>query len=249
MHMSKGFDAATPLNATTAASFKSNGYEFVCRYLVPAASAWKALTKTEADVIQASGMKIVSVFETTADRALGGRGAGLIDGAIASQCAVDVGQPEGSTIYFAVDFDPTPDQMSAVIAYIKGANDATPNYSTGVYGSYDVVTAVRAAGAASHVWQTYAWSGGKLADCQIFQYQNGEQYDEDRSFGLEGWWGTAPLAPAPTSVPTLLDPGVALTVINTWMVPSYNTIKDQGQRDYIHWLANELRKASGLTAE
>ena len=247
--MAKGFDCATPLNATTAASFKSNGYEFVCRYLVPAASAWKALTKTEADVIQASGMKIVSVFETTADRALGGRAAGLIDGAIASQCAVDVGQPVGSTIYFAVDFDPTPDQMQTIIAYIRGANDATPNYSTGVYGSYDVVTAVKAAGAASHLWQTYAWSRGKLADCQIFQYLNGEQYDEDKSFGLEGWWGKDVTAQIPSAQTTKLDPGVALTVINTWMVPSYNSIEDQGQRDYIHWLANELRKAAGLPQE
>lgn len=246
--MAKGFDCATPLNVTTAASFKSNGYEFVCRYLVPAASAWKALTKTEADVIQASGMKIVSVFETTADRALGGREAGLIDGAIASKCAVDVGQPEGSTIYFAVDFDPTPAQMSTIIAYIKGANEATPNYSTGVYGSYDVVTAVKAVGAASHLWQTYAWSRGMLADCQIFQYQNGEQYDEDKSFGLEGWWG-ADVTPSKPAVQTLLDPGVALTVINTWMVPSYNEIRDQGQRDYIHWLANELRRSSGLPVE
>lgn len=245
--MAKGFDAATPLTVETAALFKTNGYEFVARYLVPV-RYWKALTKEEADIIQAAGMKIVSVFETTEDRALGGREAGLADGAIAAQCAVNVGQPNGSTIYFGVDFDPTPDQMTTVIEYIKGANDATQNYSTGVYGSYDVVNAVKVAGAASHTWQTYAWSGGKLADCQIFQYQNGEQYDEDKSYGLEGWWGTDPIA-TPAPVQTKLDPGIALTILNTWMSPSYDATTDQGQKDYIRWLGLELRKASGLPLE
>jgi hypothetical protein len=147
-----------------------------------------------------------------------------------------------------VDFDPAPDQMQTVIEYIRGCNDATPQFPTGVYGSYDVVNAVHGAGAASHMWQTYAWSGGKLADCQIFQWQNGEQYDEDKSFGLEGWWGTEPVTP-PAPISTGLDPGVALTVINTWMVKSYNETKDQGQKDYIHWLANMLRKAASLPLE
>lgn len=127
--------------------------------------------------------------------------------------------------------------MQTIIEYIKGANDATPSYSTGVYGSYSVVNAVKGAGVASHVWQTYAWSHGHLADCQIFQYQNGERYDEENSFGYEGWWGADPVTP-PAPAVIKLDPGIALTVINSWMVPSYNATKDQGQKDYILWLAN-----------
>lgn len=245
--MSKGFDCATPLTKATAESFKSNGYDFVCRYLVPATSAWKALTKAEADIIQAAGMYIVSVYETTADRALGGRAAGLIDGAIAVKCAAEVGQPKGSTIYGAVDFAPTPAQMKTVVEYIRGFNDAMPEFSTGVYGSFDVVNAVKAAGAASHLWQTYAWSRGQLADVQIYQWQNGEQYDEDKSFGLEGWWGTL-AAPAPAAT-TSLDPGVALTVINTWIKKSYDVTSNAEQRNYYHWLANQLRLAAGLELE
>jgi hypothetical protein len=246
--MAKGFDCATPLTTASAAAFKANGYEYVCRYLVPTANAWKALTKVEAEIIQAAGMKIVSVFETTADRALGGREAGLQDGAIALKCAADVGQPEGSSIYAAVDFAPTPKQMQTVIDYIRGFNEATPAYSTGVYGSFDVINAVKGAGAASHFWQTYAWSNGQLADCQIFQYQNGDQYDEDTSYGLEGWWGIEPVTP-PVTVETKLDPGVALTVINSWMVPAYDATTDQGQKYYYHWLANQLRLAAGLPLE
>jgi len=246
--MPKGFDCATPLTVDSAAAFKANGYDYVCRYLVPERFN-KALTRSEADLIQAAGMKIVSVFETTADRALGGREAGLQDGAIAAQCAADVGQPDGSTIYFAVDFNPTPDQMQTIIDYIKGANDATPNYSTGAYGSFDVVNAVKSAGAASHTWQTYAWSRGQLADCQIFQYENGEEYDEDKSFGCEGWWGTDPVMPPVLPDRKPLDPGVALTILNTWMSPSYSKTTDPARKEYIRWLGLELRKAAGLPLE
>ncbi|GAA3408413.1 DUF1906 domain-containing protein [Paenibacillus hodogayensis] len=190
--MTKGFDCATPLTAATAAAFRGDGFEFAGRYLVP--SGWKRLTKEEADLISASGLNIVSVFETTADRALGGRAAGLADGATAVKTAADIGQPEGSAIYFAVDFDATSSQMPAVIEYIRAASEATPNFVTGVYGSYAVVQAVRAAGACSRFWQTYAWSNGAKADfLHIYQYENdvvvnGIGIDRNESFGSEGWW-------------------------------------------------------------
>lgn len=157
--MTKGFDCSTPLTAQTAAAFVKDGYSFVARYLVP--SGYKALTKSEADRISQAGLQIVSVFETTANRALGGRSAGLADGATAVQVAHQLGQPAGSCIYFAVDFDATSAQMATVVAYIQAASEATPEYTTGVYGSYAVMEAVKKAGACSRFWQTYAWSGGK----------------------------------------------------------------------------------------
>lgn len=46
-----------------------------------------------------------------------------------------------------------------------------------------------------------------------------------------------------------LDPGVAQTVINTWMKPAWKATDDASQRKYINWLANELRKAAGLPQE
>ncbi|MDF2715225.1 MAG: hypothetical protein K0R28_2150 [Paenibacillus sp.] len=190
--MAVGFDCSTPLTAATAAAFKSDGYEFVCRYLVP--SGWKRLTAEEADLISASGMQIVSVFETTADRALGGRQAGLQDGAIAMQVAGQVGQPEGSAIYFAVDFDATASQMQTVIEYIRAAGEASPAFPTGVYGSYAVIEAAKAAGACSRFWQTYSWSYGSKADAiHLYQYENdimvnGIAIDRNESYGNEGWW-------------------------------------------------------------
>jgi hypothetical protein len=49
-----------------------------------------------------------------------------------------------------------------------------------------------------------------------------------------------------------LDPGVAQTVINTWLKPSWQAAKDKGdtkQCDYIAWLASEMRKAADIPAE
>ncbi|MEC0210297.1 hypothetical protein P4H70_15270 [Paenibacillus ehimensis] len=60
----------------------------------------------------------------------------------------------------------------------------------------------------------------------------------------------------------MLDAGVANTVIDTWMSPAWKELDAKRQEaeqrgdgtaaaayeqqaDYIHWLANELRKASG----
>jgi flagellar protein FlgJ len=50
-------------------------------------------------------------------------------------------------------------------------------------------------------------------------------------------------------VTDVLDPGVAKTVINTWISPAWHATSDAKQRAYLNWLANELRKAAGLPTE
>ncbi|MDU0201566.1 MULTISPECIES: DUF1906 domain-containing protein [Paenibacillus] len=240
--MAKGFDCSTPLTAQTAAAFVKDGYSFVARYLVP--SGYKALTKSEAEQISQAGLDIVSVFETTANRALGGRNAGLADGATAVQVAHQLGQPAGSCIYFAVDFDATSAQMATVIAYIQAASEATPEYTTGVYGSYAVMEAVKQAGACSRFWQTYAWSGGKKSTfINIYQYlndvsENGIQIDHDESYGSEGWWNTL----TPVNYPlTTHDANVIIPFLSA----GYEATTSLPARAEFNRLANELRKASG----
>ncbi|MZQ81783.1 DUF1906 domain-containing protein [Paenibacillus sp. 5J-6] len=240
--MTKGFDCSTPLTAQTAAAFVKDGYSFVARYLVP--SGYKALTKSEAQRISQAGLEIVSVFETTASRALGGRNAGLADGATAVQVAHQLGQPAGSCIYFAVDFDATSAQMATVVAYIRAASEATPEYTTGVYGSYAVMEAVKKAGACSRFWQTYAWSGGKKSTfINIYQYlndvsENGIQIDHDESYGSEGWWNTLPPVTYPLSTHDA-------NVIIPFLSAGYEATTSLPARAEFNRLANELRKASG----
>jgi hypothetical protein len=252
--MSRAFDCATPLTASVAAAFRRDGFEAVARYLVQ--SGWKALTKEEADRINAAGLNIISVFETTASRALGGRAAGLDDGATAVQVAKQVGQPEGSTIYFAVDFDATAAHMPAVIEYIRAASEATPKFNTGVYGSAAVIKAVQKSGACSRYWQTYAWSRGEvLPGIHIHQYDNGPKgigkpmngitVDLDECYGNEGSWNTLkPAPPVPEVEEYMMTAEDANRIIERWLADEYNLASDD-DKDERHRLANELRKASG----
>ncbi|QQZ60527.1 DUF1906 domain-containing protein [Paenibacillus sonchi] len=260
--MAKGFDCAAPLTKTLAKKFREGGYEFACRYLVP--SGWKRLTKSEAAAISAGGLQIVSVFETTANRALGGRAAGLTDGAAAAQTALAVGQPAGSRIYFAVDFDASAKQMDTIIQYLKAAGEAARNFRTGVYGSAAVVEAAMAAKACTGFWQTYAWSKGRKAEgIHIYQYDNGPKglgqpiygvnVDLNQSSGDVGWWNT---------LTTIQQPDGCAGEVNDYMLnkedankiiafiqAAYMAAGSAESRTEFHRLADELRKASGQAVD
>jgi hypothetical protein len=192
----KGIDCATPLTAKTAAAIAAAGYKFAARYLVPPAYAWKRLTRAEADAIAAAGMQIVSVFETTANRPSGGAANGKADGAAALKEAQLIGQPPGSAIYFACDWDAQQADFDAIEAYLRAAAAQLAGYEVGVYGSYAVVEEMARRGACRHFWQTYAWSRGKKsAKANIWQYKNGvslagHPVDLNESYGGEGWWNT-----------------------------------------------------------
>jgi hypothetical protein len=263
----KGFDCATPLTEKTAVAFKADGMVFVCRYLVP--SGWKALTKAEVDLICGVGLQIVSVFETTDIRALGGYAAGLADGATAVRVAEHVGQPEGTVIYFAVDFEATAAQMKTVAEYIRGCAHSTPTFRTGVYGSYAVVEAMRAAGVCSQFWQTRAWSRGRISDhANLYQYdcgpdglgliENGIKVDLNEGYGDEGSWNIMSKALQVVQLPA----EVANNIIDTYLSKTWFSCDEQRQlaeqegraedeaawkqlRDWQNTIANELRKASG----
>lgn len=257
--MAKGFDCATPLTRTVAKKFRESGYEFVCRYLVP--SGWKRLTQSEAVAISSAGLQIVSVYETTASRALGGRTAGLTDGAIAAQTALAVGQPTGSRIYFAVDFDASAKQMDTVIEYIAAAGEAARNYQSGVYGGIAVIEAAMAARACTGFWQTYAWSKGRKAEgIHIYQYDNGPKglgqpihgvnVDLNLSSGEAGWWNTlSAAAPVPGNAngegkDYMLKKEDADKMI-AFLQAAYMAAGNAESGKEFHRLANELRLASG----
>jgi hypothetical protein len=245
--MIKGFDCATPLTEVTAATFAADGYLFAARYLVP--SGWKALTKEEVEIINKAGLDIVSVFETKADRALGGRAAGLVDGVAAAKVAKRIRQLKGSCIYFAVDFEATASQMKTIIDYIQAASEVTPDYTTGVYGSYAVIEAVRKAGACSKFWQTRAWSYGKKSTAaNIYQYDCGPQglgltmngigVDLNEGYGNEGAWNNLKEEEIMLKVE---DANKIIAVLKAFYGLSPNP--------EIGRLADELRAASGQPKE
>ncbi|HEY3332032.1 MAG TPA: DUF1906 domain-containing protein [Capsulimonadaceae bacterium] len=112
----------------------------------------KCLTRSEAVAITRAGMRIWVVFQNGArtrksfSAALGAR-----DGEFAWNAAQKVGQPGGSAIFFAVDYDPPADDISGFIlpyfdnlelgmeraraSWSKTHQGNAPRYAIGIYGT------------------------------------------------------------------------------------------------------------------
>jgi len=242
----KGIDCATPLNAATIKSLVAAGIGFACRYLVPEQYAWKRLTRSETELITAAGMQIMSVFEISASRPIGGAAAGQTDGAAAYKEAQLIGQPIGTAIYFAVDYDAQPADYNAIETYLRAAGEQIPGYAVGVYGSYAVIEEMARREVAKHFWQTLAWSRGqKSQKTNVYQYKNdvsmaGIGIDLNESFGNEGFWNT--------EVKKKMSAEDANKII-AFLSAAWRATECQAARDEFHRLANELRKVSGQAEE
>ncbi|MBW5447434.1 DUF1906 domain-containing protein [Cohnella sp. CFH 77786] len=247
--MAEGIDCATPLNAKSAKALADAGYRFAARYLVPSSYAWKRLTRSEAEAITEAGMQIISVYETTANRPAGGSPSGQVDGASALREAKAIGQPEGTAIYFAVDYDAGPSDYDEIEAYLRTAAAQIPGYNAGVYGSYAVVEEMAKRRACAHFWQTYAWSRGKKSDkANVYQYRNdvrvaGVAVDLNKSYGNEGWWSLKDDEEVPQ-----MSKDDAIKIIR-FLQAAWNAATTQDDKDEFHRLANEIRKAAGMPLE
>ena len=174
-----GIDCATPLTAQTAAVIKARGYEFAGRYLVPLTGTlrYKALTKAECEAITGAGLRLLTVWETTADRVRGGMAAGAEDGARAVKLAEEYGMPDGAAIYFAVDYDARAGDYGTIEGYLKGARaQLGGRWRVGVYGSFGVIEEMAKRHAADCFWQCVAWSGGKKSPHRhVYQAKFGQR--------------------------------------------------------------------------
>lgn len=155
--MTSGVDYAW--GRPSASALQAAGVAFAARYLSHDTS--KALDRAEADDLAAHGIWIAVVFEDGAQRPLAGYAAGAADAQFAAVQAAAAGMPPGRPIYFAADFDVTPQQQTAVNAYLAGAASALGAQRVGIYGGYYTVKRALDAGAAAWGWQTVGWSGGQ----------------------------------------------------------------------------------------
>ena len=130
---------------------KSNGLDFVARYYRKPDSRWPALSANEARVLSSLGLNVVAVWESHSHkRDYFTYGRGYWDAVAAARQAKGVGQPPGSAIYFAVDFDATVADIYPIDQYFRGitaglaaSSGGTSEYKVGVYGSGAVCDAVK----------------------------------------------------------------------------------------------------------
>ena len=119
----------------------------------------KVLTQMEAEAIANAGLSIFVVYEDGNDPAKFGANLGTFQAQQALICAGDVGQPQGSTIYFAVDFDCSAAQFQQQITpYFSSINAVFASqgspYKIGAYASGLVCQGLLAAGLCSYTWLT-----------------------------------------------------------------------------------------------
>ncbi|GKU82579.1 glycoside hydrolase domain-containing protein [Niallia sp. NCCP-28] len=197
--MVKGFDCATKLNKVSAKALKALGFEYAARYL---GSSWKSFDKAEAATIQAAGLKLISIHQKSANySAYFTEVQGISDAKEAMKNAAAVDQPKGTAIYFAVDFSSQAKDVKNIVKYFKAVKKTLSGYKLGVYGSYNTITAVK--GIADYYWQTYAWSGGKVADfIHMHQFKNdvlagGIKIDHNDVKKTPGHWAEEKVVSAP----------------------------------------------------
>lgn len=134
------------------AAVHAAGYVAVWRYLSTDAS--KNLSKAEAAELHAASLGIGCVWETTAQRALGGAAAGAADGAASAAQAVAVGLPHGCPLLVNIgDFAASSGEVGTIHAYYFAWREATSPWQTGGYGTRYLIDSLYARGARGLFWQ------------------------------------------------------------------------------------------------
>jgi hypothetical protein len=167
--MAQGIDCA--LDCTKKASWiKASGADFVGRYYRNSASRWTPLTHAEGQALSSGGLVIVAVWESKSDVIEHfSYTAGVDEGTSAYRQAMNAGQPAGSPIYFAVDFDASLAGIAeAINDYFRGVahgfdaiSSNNPTYKIGVYGSGNTCAWLLAHQRVSYTWpaQSRGWGG------------------------------------------------------------------------------------------
>lgn len=139
-------DTNTPITPNFAKLLKKNGYNIVGRYL---ADTDNGLKEGELSTIFNGDLKMFPIYQGNGRvESDFSEAYGLRDARTASRLALSSGLPEGTIIYFAVDYDATDHQVAnSILPYFKGVNFAIDKrYKVGVYGPRNICTRVKNAG-------------------------------------------------------------------------------------------------------
>jgi hypothetical protein len=167
--LARGIDLPTDARDVSL-ELKSNRIDFVARYYRDPASRWPALSAEEARTLSSAGMSLVAVWESHSHRPdYFSYASGYNDALAAYRQAKAIGQPSGSAIYFAVDYNAQePDVRGPVDQYFRGiaaglaaAGGPARDYRVGVYGSGAVCDYLKRAHLAELAWlsNSIAWTG------------------------------------------------------------------------------------------
>ena len=135
-------DTSTKLDADKIIALKEKGYKYIGRYLTKVEGGLdKDITREEAELIVNEGLKIIPIYQVKGDEATCfNANQGTIHARAAYEAAKKIGIPQGSTIYFAVDFDAYGDVIKQnIIPYFQAINKYLKSmetvYNIGIYAT------------------------------------------------------------------------------------------------------------------
>lgn len=182
-----GCDTATVLDSTKIKALANKNMTFVGRYL-PGSNY--PITKSEKDLLLANNFSIISIWERGAPISVSyfssSRGTSDAQQAIAG--ATNIGQPKGTPIYFAVDYDaPVSDingsianYVAAIIAEFKRQGNP---YKVGLYGSGAVLERFRSNVSYGMLAAGWSWRGtAAYSHHCIMQYVTTKVYLADGTY-------------------------------------------------------------------
>ncbi|WP_030897588.1 glycoside hydrolase domain-containing protein [Streptomyces sp. NRRL F-5126] len=147
-----GSDTRFEITASRAEWLHAHGYRYVGRYIYdpPGSTLDKEIKPGELDIIFGNGLRVFPIYQDNArELADFSYDTGYEHGLNAHKCASGYGFNRGTTIYFAVDYDATGEEIdSAIVPYFYGVEAALASqgkrYTHGVYGSRNVCSTVSA---------------------------------------------------------------------------------------------------------
>jgi hypothetical protein len=166
---------------------RGSGVDFVARYYRDPTSSLPALSPSEAQKLSSLGLNIVAVWEQNSpDPENVSYSIRYDDATSAYRQARAIGQPTGSAIYFAVDFnahdlEPVKEYFHGIAAGLAAASDRTAKYKVGVYGSGAVCEAMKRAGLARYSWLSKATSWDGSLDYNDWNIKQARPYQTSRS--------------------------------------------------------------------
>ena len=152
-------DTSKKITASAAKILKNNGYKIVGRYLT---GSDKGLTIEELETILNEGLQVFLIYQENGRKKENfTTEIGIQNACKAITAAKKLRIPPNSTIYFAVDFDATDDQITKyIIPYFSGIYSVFDGYfKIGVYGARNVCSRVTANGYAISSFVADASSG------------------------------------------------------------------------------------------
>jgi len=198
--MSRGLDSPTSL-ASVATDLVSKGYHWVARYYFKVSKFKDQLTKPEAQALSKAGLYIVSVFESGFPTSVKYFTAAQAhdDASVAYARAKAAGQPDGTAIYFAVDFDAEAGDLPTIKSYFEtvvALMAKLGTYEVDAYGSGAVIEYLKGLGLIKKGWlaQSRGWSKYEDESLRAEIVQGGEMnvlgrdIDVDESNGNAGGW-------------------------------------------------------------